>query len=344
MNWTVFGKEDAESIRLMDSFIQSHQNAHFLQSPLWANVKKAWDWRGILIKHNGAVVGALSILIRYLPFRLSLLYAPRGPICDRNDRQILACMLKAVKQIAKEQHGILLYLDPDEADTNETFRQNLKGLGFTEKSDDGFGNLQPQYVFRLELTGKSETDLFQTFSPKTRYNIRTAQRKGVTVQAYSGSEPVPDNVLSDFSELMQVTGKRDHFHVRNSAYFSALMAEMKQHARLFIAYCDDIPIAGAIEILYGNKAWYLYGASANHHREKMPNYLLQWEMLRYAISQGCSIYDFRGVPGDLSKENPLYGLYQFKKGFSGTFTKFSGLFTYPIRPIFCAVFQALRHR
>ena len=71
----------------------------------------------------------------------------------------------------------------------------------------------------------------------------------------------------------------------------------------------------------------------------MPNYLLQWIMIQEAIDRDCDVYDFRGVPGDVSEEDPLYGLYRFKKGFSGTYTKFTGLFTYNFRPLLCKVLQ-----
>ena len=83
-------------------------------------------------------------------------------------------------------------------------------------------------------------------------------------------------------------------------------------------------MAGTLAIHYGNKVWYLYGASANQYRNVMPNYQLQWEMIRWALECGCDIYDFRGVSGDLSPENPLYGLYLFKKGFSGELCEFCG--------------------
>ena len=70
--------------------------------------------------------------------------------------------------------------------------------------------------------------------------------------------------------------------------------------------------------------WYLYGASSNEYRNVMPNYLLQWEMIKWAIERGARVYDFRGVSGDLSEDNPLYGLYRFKRGFNGEFTEFIG--------------------
>ena len=47
-------------------------------------------------------------------------------------------------------------------------------------------------------------------------------------------------------------------------------------------------------------------------------------MKQWAVEKGARIYDFRGVSGDLSEDNPLYGLYKFKKGFNGDFTEFVG--------------------
>jgi len=58
----------------------------------------------------------------------------------------------------------------------------------------------------------------------------------------------------------------------------------------------------------------------------MPNFLLQWEMIEWAKSIGCTVYDFRGISGNLDPTNPLYGLFRFKKGFNGVYTEFIGEF------------------
>ena len=58
----------------------------------------------------------------------------------------------------------------------------------------------------------------------------------------------------------------------------------------------------------------------------MPNFAMQWSMICDSIDLGCDVYDFRGVSGDLNPENPLYGLYKFKKGFNGNFVEFIGEF------------------
>ena len=75
-------------------------------------------------------------------------------------------------------------------------------------------------------------------------------------------------------------------------------------------------------ILYGNKVWYLYGGSSNKYRNLMPNYLLQFEMMKWGLEEKCEIYDFRGVSGFKNENDPQYGVYRFKKGFNGDFVEF----------------------
>ena len=100
-----------------------------------------------------------------------------------------------------------------------------------------------------------------------------------------------------------------------------------------MAYYKDKPISGIIDIIYGNKIWYLYGASSNENRNLMPNYLLQWEMIKKAIETKKEIYDFRGVSGVLDKSHPQYGLYRFKKGFGAEFTEFIGEVYFNFKPL-----------
>lgn len=331
--WKEFDANDARMVAEMEAFVRAHEKGHFMQMPCWGDVKNCWKWRGICVYRQDRLIAAMGVLIRRLPLGLSALYVPRGPVCDRNDPAVWEELMAALKQMARKQHALLVYLDPDEPDMNHDFRQLMGKLGFRETSDDGFGNIQPQHVFRLNLSSGTDDDIFKAFSGKTRYNIGLAQRKGVIIREYSGAEAIPDFVFESFSSLMKTTGQRDHFHVRDLPYFRGLLNALRSDARILLAYLHGKPIAGAIQLFCGKKAWYLYGASSNEHRNAMPNYLLQWTMIRQAKERGCEVYDFRGVPGNPSEEDPLYGLYRFKKGFSGEYTKFTGLFTYYFRPI-----------
>jgi lipid II:glycine glycyltransferase (peptidoglycan interpeptide bridge formation enzyme) len=339
--YQVISKNDKTQVAAMAQFINSHENGHFLQSPQWAQVKKGWRWRGVLAYDEaGQLAGATSVLIRPLPLGLSILYAPRGPVCDRGDAAIVNALLAGVDEIAGHFHALLFLLDPDVPDEDQDFRALMARAGFAEQTSAALDNIQAQYVMRLPLAGRTEKDVFSGFCSKTRYNVRVALRHGVQLRQFSGREVIPDEAIQAFAKLMKTTGERDHFLTRSPEYFRTILSRLGEDAVLFLAYLDDKPIAGTIGVFQGRKAWYLYGASANDHRDAMPNYLLQWEMIRRAIALGCTFYDLRGVPGDPTPDDPLYGLYRFKKGFSGEYTKFSGLYIRKYKKLLGGAFWA----
>jgi len=67
----------------------------------------------------------------------------------------------------------------------------------------------------------------------------------------------------------------------------------------------------------------------------MPNHALQWEAIRWARSQGCTVYDFWGAPDDFHDEDdPLAGVYRFKSGFGGTVVRHIGAWDAPTHPLY----------
>lgn len=93
-------------------------------------------------------------------------------------------------------------------------------------------------------------------------------------------------------------GARDGFIIRPLEYFEKMYDELgPEHMKVLMAYYEGKPISGVIPIMYGNKTWYLYGASSNEYRNVMPNYLLYWEMIKISIARGDDMFDLRGVPG-----------------------------------------------
>ena len=319
-----------ENLAEYEAFVQSHPKGHFSQSVLWAKQKPAWTWRAIISRdENGKIKGSIAFLIRKMPVvRKTMMYACRGPVCDLDDRETFAELIAAAKELAKEVKAYVIKIDPDVPSDHEGFRRILEAEGFRTK-DDGknFEAIQPKYVFRLYLNGRSEEELLASFHQKTRYNIRVALKKGVEVRI-CGKEMVPD-----FARIMLETGVRDGFATRPPEYFAAMLDNLGEHARLYMAFHEGQPIAGTLAIHYGDKVWYLYGASSNEHRNLMPNYLLQWNMIQWAVETGSRVYDFRGVSGDLSEDNPMYGLYKFKKGFNGDFTEFLGEYDLVLKKI-----------
>lgn len=314
-----------ETLEEYEAFVSAHPKGHFLQSHAWSKQKPEWTWEGIIVRdEDGNIRGAMSVLIRRAPsLPYSIMYAARAPVCDIHDRETLSELLEGAKKLAAKYRAYVFKLDPDVPLSDTEFAGIMTELGFRHRdTGKNFSGIQPRFVFRLDVEGRDTEELMSSFHSKTRYNIRVAERKGVEIRL-CGLEAV-----GDFSDMMLETGVRDGFVVRNREYFENMLKNLGENCRLYMAHSGDIPIAGTLAIHYGDKVWYLYGASSNKYRNFMPNYLLQWHMIQWAVELGCRIYDFRGVSGDLSEDNPLYGLYRFKKGFNGDLVEFCGEYDY----------------
>ena len=311
-----------EQIPEYEAFLQSHPKGHFAQSVLWAKQKPMWKWEAIVSRdQNGKIKGSLAVLIRKIVPGLpcTMMYGCRGPVTDLDDRETMKDLVDGAKKLAKKYHSYVIKIDPDVPSTETAYTKMLEELGFRLTGGGAtFDAIQPQYVFRLNTEGKTSEELLMSLPQSTRRKVRAGAKKGVTVEI-RGKEAVPD-----FARLMLETGVRDGFVTREASYFENMLDNLGEHARLYMAYYEGQAIAGTLAIWYGDKVWYLYGASSNEHRNLMPNYMLQWSMIEWAVEKGCRIYDFRGVPGRVGEDHPLYGLYKFKLGFGGDYVEFVG--------------------
>lgn len=323
-----------------NSFVSRSPKGHILQSYEWGEVKARTGWVPLrLVVENGRdIVASVSILERNVPaLKRKIFYAPRGPVLDYGDTELFDFLLDKVRSLASQRRAFVLKIDPDIPSSNKEVVEYLSSRGFRAQMNNDFEGIQPRYVFRLDITRDLE-EIFSSMHSKTRYNVRLAMRKGVTVKDKCTKED-----LRTFYEILKVTAQRDNFLIRSYGYFETLWECLveKGLAKLFLAEYKGKAIAGTLAFIFGDKAWYIYGASSNEHRNVMPNYLLQWTMIEWAKENGCRIYDFRGVPGNLSPDNPLYGLYRFKKGFSGEYVEFIGEFDLPYSPFVYQAYQAL---
>ena len=313
------------------SFLESNERCNFQQSLEWGNVKTSWIKEVILSEDkDGNIRGSLCVWIRKIPFFGNIMYSARGPVCDIYDEEIIQDLVDGANLLAKKYNAFVLRCEPDILKSDDKFRSIISKKGFKIKDDskDFKDEIQPRFVFRLDLRGKTEDEIFAAFHQKTRYNIRLATKKGVVIKEGTKED------LKDFHDIMIETGERDNFIIRSLSYFEKMYDELApKHLKVLMAYYEDKPIAGIIPIMYGNKTWYLYGASSNKHRNLMPNYLLQWEMIKIAIARHDDIYDFRGVSGVVDESHPQYGLYRFKKGFNAEFTEFIGEIYIPYKPL-----------
>lgn len=322
---------DETNIKKYNEFLSKNDRCNFQQSIEWGKVKSNWINEIILVENNNnEIIASFSVLIRKIPIFGNIMYCPRGPICDIHDEKVLKELTTSLKELAKKYNSFVLKIEPDIKSSDEEFRDIVKNLGYKIKDNaKNFSEeIQPRYVFRLDIKNKTEDEIFNDFHQKTRYNIRLATKKNVVIKEGQKED------LKDFHKIMEVTGKRDNFIIRSLGYFEKMYDELyPEHMKLMMAYYEGKPISGIINIIYGNKVWYLYGASSNEYRNLMPNYLLQWEMIKYAIQNKKDMYDFRGVSGVVEESHPQYGLYRFKKGFGAEFTEFIGEIYIDFKPI-----------
>ena len=316
-----------------DACVTVARQPEFLQTWGWGDLKNATGWRAhrlLVPGPDGAWLGACSVLERRLPGLGPLLYAPRGPIVDWDDAAAVPAVLTALGLFARSRRAIALKLDPGVPAVHAGCAEALGRHGWRRLSaGPSFESVQPRFHMQLPLQGRTEDDLLAGMHPKTRYNIRLAERRGVRVRAGGAAD------IDPFYAVLEETARRDRFLVRGRPYFAAMWRTCLAAGLgwLLLAEADGQLLAGAIIFRLGNTAWYLYGASANHRRELMPAYAVQWEAIRRARAAGCTLYDFRGVSGDLDEANPLYGLYRFKRGFGAELVEFVGEWDRPVRPL-----------
>lgn len=316
-----------------NAFVAGFDTGDLLQSYEWGDLKAKYGWRPTRLvgEEDGRIVAAVSLLRRAIPkIGRCILYAPRGPVLDTTNADLVRDFCAYIRDQARKLGAILVKIDPPVPVEDAASEANLRAAGFKLLSSGGFGGTQPKAVMQLDLD-KSEDDLMAAFHQKWRYNIRLAEKKGVTVQL-----DCPRADLPAFYELLRETCDRDGFLVRDLSYFENMWDALTPpgYMRLCMTYFEGQPVAGAIVYLFGDKAMYTYGASSNEHRNVMPNHLMQWTLIKWAREQGCKWYDFRGVSPqrEAVEGDHLQGLNRFKAGFSPRYVEYIGEYDLPLSP------------
>lgn len=320
----LWDKED-----LFNHYVASHPRGDVLQTTKWGKLKEGsgWTYYPLVVTDSGEIQGAALILVKKLPFPgAALAYSPRGPLFSSSEA--LTALLRGGSELVKDLGCLVWKMDPALPAQDPLWLQTAakEQLRLVETGLD-FQGVQPSFVMTLDLRNSLDT-LLKNMKSKTRYNIRYAERKGVRVFATKEKKQ-----LGVFYSLLQETALRDGFTLRPLEYFEAMWDHLVKNklAQVYLAYHEQTPLAGAICFRLGRRVWYVYGASSNEKRSLQAPHLVQWEMIRWAKSLGCTIYDFRGVSGNLDPEHPLYGLYRFKEGFGAILESYVGEYDLPIR-------------
>ena len=327
-----------------DDFVAQHPDGHLLQTSRWAALKSRVGWRAerVALQAGGRLAAGGQILLRRLPWGQTLAYMPKGPLVDWRDAGQTRALLAALRQASAPHRPALLKLEPDLPDS-PYLDLLLSSYGLRRGHP-----VQPRSTVLLDLTAGKDSVL-AGMKQKWRYNVRLAERKDVQVRPMTAAD------LPAWHAMNAETGRRDGFGVHEPAYYAAAFDLFPpDQARWLLAEWEGQPLAALAVFALGQKSWYLWGASSNLERQRMPNHALQWAGLTWAADRGCASYDLWGIPDEVGA-NPaayvedyaeqsggLWGVYRFKQGFGGQIVRYTGAWDAPVSALGQRMYYGLR--
>ncbi len=292
-----------------NSNICNQKQSQFLQSWEWGEFQNEVG-RKILrygIEEDGKLISTFTFIKKSLPMGKSYFYCPRLDI--RYWTLDIENLTNKIKDLAKNENAIFLRFEP-RSNPSLVLPFVRGGKLKVEKTID----VQPSKTLILNLD-KSEDELLTNMHQKTRYNIRLAEKKGVKIvetQDFASR-------FDEFWSLMDQTKERDGFRLHNKEYYKKMLEI--NFIKLYLAEYKGKIIAGNIISFFGDTVTYIHGASSNKYRNVMAPYLLQWQVIKKAKTQGFKYYDFYGID-----EKKWPGVTRFKRGFSGDKINYPGTF------------------
>lgn len=313
-----YNEEDAE----WDAFVTAHPHGNLLQLTNWARLKSRFGWRShrVWLRREGELVAGAQLLFRSAALGLiRVAYLPHGPLVDWQDEEQVAVLFNQLDHAAYDERVGLLKMEPLlwQDDMNPA---DWKGVCQRHDCLPDTDSIQPPRTIVVDLQ-TTEEEILKRMKQKTRYNIRLAEKKGVTVRRGTADD------IPTFNRLMHITSQRNTFGVHEPEYYQlAYQYFAPDNVALLIAEYDNKPLSAVMVFRCGGRVAYLYGASSNEERQRMPTYAVQWAAIQWAKEQGCSEYDLWGVPdypeeeleaNFMERNDGLWGVYRFKRGFGG---------------------------
>ncbi len=317
----------------------------FLQTKAWADFQEVYGRKTYQIQD-------LILIKMPLPFGKCYLYSPRGPqtknpkskIQNPNQSPISNdTITKQVIELAKKEGAIFWRFEPEQLSATSYKLQ--------AKVDP----VQPKHEWILDIS-QSEEELLKGMKSKARYNLRLAQKKGVTVEVSQGLDH-----FEDFWRLVETTSERKGIKSHTKKYYQKMIEILSRmeprtqnpepgmnnvRSRLYLAKYQGKIVCANLVIFYGNCATYLHGASADEYRNVMAPYPVQWQAILDAKEQGCQYYNFGGVNPEDEKD-PVYktswqGITRFKQGFGGQRISYPGTFDLPVNKAWYRLYRAIK--
>ncbi|HEX9600744.1 MAG TPA: peptidoglycan bridge formation glycyltransferase FemA/FemB family protein [Mariniflexile sp.] len=288
------------------------QVSHIIQSWEWGEFRKK---TGVDVVRLGQYEGkklfrAYQLTFHSVPYlKQKIGYLPKGPLPDKQT-------IDALVDTGKKYNAAFIKLEPLQQASGQAYNK-LFGLGLTPSKKSLF----TKYNFVLDLT-KSEEELLSSMHPKTRYNIRLAEKKGVKVY-----DSTKDSDFEIHLKLYFETTKRQKYFGHTPKYHKQLWQILKEAkmARVVIAKYKSKPLVSWMLFNFGDTLYYPYGGSSTEYREVMASNLVAWEAIKLGKKLKLKTFDMWGALGpEPDKNDSWYGFHRFKAGYGAKHVEYIG--------------------
>lgn len=296
----------------------NRQTSHIIASWEWGEFRKK---TGVEVVRIAAFDGSKLIL----PFQITFHKIPKTPFtagycpkCPLPNKQIL----EKLSEVSKEKRAIFIKLEPN-VTTDQIEAERVSNLLMNNKIIHSAKPIFATHTFLIDLE-KSEDQLLAAAHPKTRYNIKLAQRHGVKVE-----EAKDEKSFEIFLKLQRETARRQKFFIHDNDYYRKMWQILKPEnlVHLLLTKYQNRVLAAWILFKFGDTIYYPYGGSADIHKNLMASNLLAWEAIKLGKKLGCGVFDFWGALGENpNPADPWYGFHRFKAGYGGRLVEFVGAF------------------
>ena len=316
-----------------DEFLEHTPTGHHAQTSAWGRARASIGWNPIrlVISEDGRIVGGAQMVRRPMPVGGYVGFVHRGPQVPPDRPDLVALVFSELIAMGKAQGvGYLVVQPPPGADwmTGE-----LRQRGFR----CGAFDIDMTATVRLDLR-KDLEELLADMSKKRRKHVRSAAGSGITVRRCSEAD------LPIFNRLKDIQSARLGYARRSPDYYSALWRAMapREHVELFIAEYEGDPVVAQLVIPFGEVCRHMERVWSGERKELRPSERLEWEVIKWARSQGYRYTDFEGIEPQLADailsgvemgDVPEYSASLFKLRFGGSIVVDPSSYDYVYNPL-----------
>ena len=281
------------------SFLSSWEWTEF-QELSWKQVFKFW-----IYKENELIW--LLPLIKNKAKRWTYLFAPHTPLIKKDEDffTVLKSILEEIKVFWNSHSANFIRLNSPIKNTI-TNKTSFEKLWFT----DAPMHEHAEDTHLLDLT-KTEEELLQNIKKKDRYYINRAIKEGVEVIKWNTSEQI-----STLIQMHIEHSKKVGYHPFSGKFIGFLYKVFDKNITTISTRFKGEVESILMTIRFWKTCVYYIAASDVKNPKFSPNYLCQWEAIKQAKADWCSVYNFWWISPDDNPAHPIAWVTKFKRKFT----------------------------